>query len=210
MVISDHPMADSRGRILEHRYVMAKSLGRALKGTEVVHHKNGNCLDNRIANLEIMSLGEHTRLHFPVSLVELECHKCKKSFQRAKRNINSHSKHAFCSRSCSISFYAYTKCKPITQCKNGIEIKKFFNKLKKKNLKEPTHVEKLLKDAIIDNLSMQILLGKRPTFDNFKTEEEKNEEMGKMLEKLSKAYLDSKINAAPSEDFEESGILALI
>jgi len=34
--------------------------------------------------------------------------------------------------------------------------------------------------------------------------------MGKMLEKLSKAYLDSKINAAPSEDFEESGILALI
>ena len=119
VVISDHPMADSRGRILEHRYVMAKSLGRALKGTEVVHHKNGNCLDNRIANLEIMSLGEHTRLHFPVSLVELECHKCKKSFQRAKRNINSHSKHAFCSRSCSISFYAYTKCKPITHSVTG-------------------------------------------------------------------------------------------
>jgi len=103
-----------------------------------------------------------------------------------------------------------TKCKPITQCTNGIQIKRFLNKLKKSSLKEPSHVEEFLKQAIVDNLSMQILLGKRPTFDNFETEEEKNEEMGKILEKMSKAFIESKMNATPPEDFEESGIQALI
>lgn len=44
---------DGRVRILEHRLVMARSLGRPLLRTETVHHINGDRADNRLANLQI-------------------------------------------------------------------------------------------------------------------------------------------------------------
>lgn len=49
--------------IKEHRKVMEEHLGRKLGPKEVVHHKNENCLDNRIENLELMSWGEHSAYH---------------------------------------------------------------------------------------------------------------------------------------------------
>lgn len=49
----DHRNCNSRGRILEHKFVMSEYLGRPLEDKETVHHINGNKLDNRIENLEL-------------------------------------------------------------------------------------------------------------------------------------------------------------
>lgn len=49
--IHNHPMADTQNRVLEHRFIMAQKIGRTLKKQEVVHHKNGNTLDNNPKNL---------------------------------------------------------------------------------------------------------------------------------------------------------------
>ena len=46
-----------------HRHIMEGILGRHLTFDEVVHHKDGNKLNNDPANLEVMSRADHMRLH---------------------------------------------------------------------------------------------------------------------------------------------------
>ena len=48
---------------LEHRWIIEQKIGRILTRNEVVHHKNGNKLDNRLKNLEIMSRKAHSTMH---------------------------------------------------------------------------------------------------------------------------------------------------
>jgi len=45
------------------RYLMENKISRKLKTDELVHHINGNCLDDRIENLSIVSKAEHLLLH---------------------------------------------------------------------------------------------------------------------------------------------------
>lgn len=49
-------------RIREHRFVMQNYLGRLLLPHEHVHHINGDGLDNRIENLQLLSNSEHQKL----------------------------------------------------------------------------------------------------------------------------------------------------
>ena len=61
--IPEHPFANKRGYVFEHRLVVEKHIGRYLKPDEKVHHINGNRTDNRIENLIIMTHKDHLRLH---------------------------------------------------------------------------------------------------------------------------------------------------
>ena len=58
-----HRLGSLHVRILEHRLVMEKHLGRALRDDEDIHHKNRNRSDNRLSNLQVMSKSEHSSLH---------------------------------------------------------------------------------------------------------------------------------------------------
>lgn len=56
----------------EHRMIIENYLGRKLNRNEVVHHINGDKSDNRIENLKVMSLSEHTKLHMKNRKISLE------------------------------------------------------------------------------------------------------------------------------------------
>lgn len=51
----DHPNKMKAGYVLEHRLVMEKMIGRYLLPKEVVHHKDGNKLNNSPENLQLFS-----------------------------------------------------------------------------------------------------------------------------------------------------------
>lgn len=53
----EHPQANIKGYLPEHRLKMEEALGRPLQNNEMVRHKNNKKDDNRLNNLELFVLG---------------------------------------------------------------------------------------------------------------------------------------------------------
>ena len=50
-------------RQLVHRKVMEENLGRKLESSEIVHHIDGNTLNNSLDNLELTTRSKHAKEH---------------------------------------------------------------------------------------------------------------------------------------------------
>ncbi len=60
----EHPRAHSNGYVYESILVAERKIGRVLVGGEVVHHIDGDVMNNDPANLQVLpSQREHIRLH---------------------------------------------------------------------------------------------------------------------------------------------------
>lgn len=59
----EHPLADKRGYVLEHRIVYEEYYKCSLPLNIHIHHINGDKEDNRIENLQTMSNADHMSLH---------------------------------------------------------------------------------------------------------------------------------------------------
>lgn len=118
-VVKEHPYSTKYGYVLEHRIVIENHLERLLNSNEIVHHKNGNRLDNNLSNLELMTVNEHNKHHGNLhgkTYVELKCPQCNKFFEIPFNRLTSRfgGKFRACSRSCGNLFsYALRKGKTI-------------------------------------------------------------------------------------------------
>ena len=60
--LPDHPLAMSDGLVLEHRIVLHDAVVEIPLGCHV-HHRNGDGLDNRLENLEVLPASAHAHYH---------------------------------------------------------------------------------------------------------------------------------------------------
>ena len=71
-------------KVLEHRAVMARVLGRPLRSDEHVHHRDGDKLHNVPENLVLTTASDHRRLHVKYyrDATHKECASCRQILPR--------------------------------------------------------------------------------------------------------------------------------
>ncbi len=85
-------------KVRAHRHIMETHLGRELGADEQIHHINGNPLDNRIENLEVLDCKTHMCLHKQIYPDYKNCVECDKRF---KVNPRKRKRHKCCSGECA-------------------------------------------------------------------------------------------------------------
>lgn len=108
-VVKGHPKAITFGYVLYHRIVMENHRNRLLNPDEVVNHINGNTHDNRIENLELSNLSNHSSMHVKERGREysiIKCPECGKIFEKRRNKTHEIKKGIYttCSRSCNGRF----------------------------------------------------------------------------------------------------------
>lgn len=71
-----HPRANRDGYVFEHILVKEKEIGRHIAKNEDVHHINGNKLDNRPENLELMTKSQHAITTLTIDMSNRRCSDC--------------------------------------------------------------------------------------------------------------------------------------
>jgi hypothetical protein len=108
-IVRNHPNRTSNDYVLLHRVIVENNIGRLLSSDEVVHHIDGNKLNNSIENLEILLKSDHNRLHaleVGSSWAQLRCPECGKIFDIARNRtfLVKKTKWTSCSNSCRGKF----------------------------------------------------------------------------------------------------------
>lgn len=137
LCIKSHPNCDVvLGYVMEHRVVMEMFLNRYLDAKEVVHHKNEVKHDNRIDNLEIMTLAQHTVVHHTGSKRN-ENSKLKMS-QKAKERFSDKQNHPFYKTIDKNEFKKIVKENGPTKAAKyfGVTRKTIYNKIKEFSLED--------------------------------------------------------------------------
>jgi hypothetical protein len=96
----------TRKTSLHHREVMEEYLARSLESNEVVHHLDGDKLNNELSNLQLMTRSSHSSGHSgEPEYWTLVCLQCQKSFVRKARierdKKRRRKRGPFCSKKCA-------------------------------------------------------------------------------------------------------------